>query len=86
MIHKLTSEELELFFVQAWLIWSQRNMVIHGGKLQDPSLLVQRASDFLKEYKEAQVQLEVPTSVPRVSNWHPLTGNSFKLNFNAAIF
>ena len=33
MIHKLTSEELELFFLQAWLIWSQRNMVIHGGKL-----------------------------------------------------
>ena len=53
MIHKLTSEELELFFVQAWLIWSQWNMVIHGGKLQDPSRFVQRALDFLTEYKDA---------------------------------
>ncbi|KAL0010776.1 hypothetical protein SO802_005884 [Lithocarpus litseifolius] len=40
MIQKLTLEELELFFVQAWLIWSQWNMVTHGGKLQDPSRLV----------------------------------------------
>ena len=53
MIQKLTLEELELFFVQAWLIWLQRNMVIHGGKLQDPSRFVQRALDFLTEYKDA---------------------------------
>ncbi|XP_075666035.1 uncharacterized protein LOC142635854 [Castanea sativa] len=54
MIHKLNLEELELFFVQAWLIWSQRNLVLHGGKLQDPTRLVQRAEDFLKEYREDQ--------------------------------
>ena len=53
MIQKLTLEELELFFVQAWLIWSKWNMVIHGGKLQDPSWFVQRALDFLTEYKDA---------------------------------
>ena len=53
MIQKLTLEELKIFFVQAWLIWLQRNMVIHGRKLQDPARLVQRALDFLVEYKDA---------------------------------
>ena len=28
----LQTEELELFLVQAWLIWHQRNSVANGGK------------------------------------------------------
>ena len=27
---RLTAEELELFLVQAWIIWNQRNAIIHG--------------------------------------------------------
>ena len=30
LLEKLSIEELELFFVQAWLILSQRNSIIHG--------------------------------------------------------
>ena len=51
---KLSREELDLFFVQAWLIWTQRNAVIFGGVIQDPSRLVKRAGEFLEEFKQSQ--------------------------------
>lgn len=40
LIRKLLVEEVELFLVQAWMIWTQRNVVTNGGTLQDPSQLV----------------------------------------------
>ncbi|XP_075649936.1 uncharacterized protein LOC142620457 [Castanea sativa] len=36
MIVCLSSDELELFLVQAWIIWKQRNSIIHGKQLQPP--------------------------------------------------
>ena len=39
LVDRLTVEELELFWVQAWIIWNQRNCVVHGGKLKDPKCL-----------------------------------------------
>ena len=53
LLKKLTTEELELFCVQAWLIWNQRNTTIHGGSMQDPSRLNKRATKFLEEFREA---------------------------------
>lgn len=35
LLDKLSGEELELFLVQCWIIWNQRNTVLHGGSLQD---------------------------------------------------
>lgn len=70
----------------AWLIWTQRNIVIFGGLIQDPSRLVKRASDFLDEFKQSQVQLAVTTTRARCSRWTPPFGSSFKLNFDATIF
>ena len=58
---RLTSEELEIILVQCWIIWNQRNSVLHGGILQDPSQLVQRVANLLEEYKEAQGQLAIST-------------------------
>ena len=37
LLDRLSMAELELFLVQAWIIWNQRNIVIHGGKLKEPS-------------------------------------------------
>ena len=46
LMNRLSREELEAFLLQCWLIWNQRNSVLHGGSLQDPSRLVQRAVDI----------------------------------------
>lgn len=86
MIRKLLVEEVELFLVQAWMIWTQRNVVTNGGTLQDPSQLVKRASIFLDDFRASQEQLAVSNPVVREARWVPPPGNCFKLNFDAAIF
>ena len=86
MIRKLPVEEIELFLVQAWMIWTQRNVATNEGTLQDPSQLVKRASIFSDEFKAFQEQLVVPNPVERGSRWVPPPVNCFKLNFDAAIF
>ena len=30
---------LDMFLVQAWFIWNQRNAIIHGGQMRDPKWL-----------------------------------------------
>ena len=53
LMHELPKDVLELFLVQSWLIWHQRNQIVHGGNLQEPGTLNVRASSFLVEYNEA---------------------------------
>ncbi|XP_023911186.1 uncharacterized protein LOC112022794 [Quercus suber] len=86
LLLKLPTEELKIFLVQAWLLWTQRNSVIHGGNKQDPSQLAKRATKFLEEFKQSHEHLTVQTSVARCSRWNPPPGASFKLNFDVAIF
>ena len=89
LLDRISGEELELFLVQCWVIWNQRNAILHGGKLQDPQRLNRRAEDFLKEFREAQNHLSVQASggvvQPRAS-WSPPLGLLYKLNFDAAMF
>ncbi|KAL4629020.1 hypothetical protein ACB092_05G279000 [Castanea dentata] len=35
LLDRLDIEEVELFLVQAWVVWNQRNNVLHGGKLKE---------------------------------------------------
>ena len=86
LILRLSEEELELFWVHCWLIWNHRNMVLHGGKAQDPSRLNSRASDLLDEFKASQVQLAVHTNRVNVQTWCPPSGNLYQLNFDAIVF
>ena len=51
LIDKLMGEELELFWIQAWLTWKQWNRVLFGGNLMDPRNLNKRAEEYLEEYK-----------------------------------
>ena len=59
LIDRLTKEELELFWVQAWLAWNQRNRVVFGGNLMDSRTLNNRAVEYLTKYRQAQVHLTV---------------------------
>ncbi|XP_023921139.2 uncharacterized protein LOC112032606 [Quercus suber] len=86
LLDRLSREELETFMVQCWLIWNQWNSVLHGGKLQDPSKLIQRAADLLNEFNEAQEQLHISSLIHLVRQWEPLVGLSYKVNVDAALF
>ncbi|KAK9988414.1 hypothetical protein SO802_028653 [Lithocarpus litseifolius] len=39
LLDRMEKTEVELMIVQAWLIWNQRNRVVHGGKFMDPGWL-----------------------------------------------
>ena len=72
--------------MQCWIAWNQRNSILHGVKLQDPARLNQRAQDYLDEYSEMQLRLAIPATTASVQTWRPLSGSTFKLNFDAAVF
>ena len=36
LFDKLFDVDFELFLVQSWLIWNQRNKVVHGRQMMDP--------------------------------------------------
>ena len=84
--HRLDDEELELFWVQCWLIWNQRNTIVHGGIIQDPSRLNQRAKDLLEEFRVAHQHLMVTDMATSVQSWRPPSGESYKLNFDAMVY
>ena len=50
LLDRLEISEVELFLVQAWFIWNQRNTVLYGGTFKDPKWLNKRAKDYLRDY------------------------------------
>ncbi|XP_023898690.1 uncharacterized protein LOC112010575 [Quercus suber] len=86
LVDRLSTTEMELFLVQAWLIWNQRNVMVHGGQMKNPGWLTKRAAELLEEYKKAQATLEIPRATPGRSYWKPPPQEVYKLNFDAAIF
>ncbi|XP_075670478.1 uncharacterized protein LOC142640297 [Castanea sativa] len=86
LIARLTIDELELFLVQAWIMWNQRNAMVRGKHWQALRILNRRAEDYLEEFKSAQSRLV--TRPPNLNPicWRPPPLNRFKLNFDAAIF
>ena len=59
-------------------------MLLHGGKVQDPSRITTRATDLIEEFKSSRDQLTIHASREAVQSWCPPT--LFKLNFDAAVF
>ena len=59
-MERVESHDLEVVLVQAWLVWNQRNRVVHGGKFHDPSWLNNRAAEFLEEFQIASVLMGPP--------------------------
>ena len=87
LLSRLSLQEMELFLIQAWLIWNQRNKLLHGGKIQDPNMLCRRAVEYLEEYQNSQGNLCVDGVVHSVGDvWKPPPNSIFKLDFDASVF
>ena len=86
LIARLDSKELELFLVQAWIIWNQRNALVHGKQMLALGVLNKRAEDYMKEFQNAQSRLVTRSPCLNLISWRPPPPNRFKLNFDAAIF
>ena len=85
-MNRLPREELEHFLVQVWIIWNQRNAVVHGGQLKEPGWLNRRAKEFLDEYKKAQDTLMITNTLANRCVWQAPPSEEYKLNFDAAVF
>ena len=85
-MERVESHDLEVVLVQAWLIWNQRNRVVHGGKFHDPGWLNNQATKFLEEFQTASVLIG-PSQGGQASwdIWQPPPPPTFKLNFDAAL-
>ena len=87
LLERLTSDEMDLFWVQAWFIWNKRNCVVHGGRMKDSSSLNKRAKEYVDEFKQAQSNLSVLTQQQQNGDvWQPPSHSEYKLNFDVAIF
>ncbi|XP_050278419.1 uncharacterized protein LOC126719971 [Quercus robur] len=86
LMQRLPEDALEAFLVQCWLFWHRRNRVVHGGLLQEPGVLIDRAKSLLAEYKDAQVLLSLPAPAGLCLGWQPPDSSTYKLNFDAAVF
>ena len=86
LMDRLTGSEFELFLVQAWLIWNQRNTVLHSGSFKEPGWLNKRATELLEEYHKSQVQLSISTPTSLRISWQPPPISVFKVNFDAVVF
>ena len=53
LLDRVESQDMEVMLVQAWLIWNQRNRVVHGGKFHDLGWLNNRAREFLEDFRTA---------------------------------
>ena len=72
--------------VQSWLIWNQRNTVVHRGKMRDSRWLNKRAWDYLSDFQQLQDQLNIQLPILTANTWVAPTDPTYKLNFDAAIF
>ncbi|XP_075665489.1 uncharacterized protein LOC142635170 [Castanea sativa] len=73
LFDRLSDADFEWFLVQSWLIWNQRNKVVHGRQMMDPRGLNKRALDYLDE---AIIRNEEGVVMARMSVKGPLVHNS----------
>ncbi|XP_075645026.1 uncharacterized protein LOC142616018 [Castanea sativa] len=76
LMDRLEKTEVELMLVQVWLIWNQRNRVMHGSKFLEPEWLNKHAAELLEEFQRSQESLQAETG----------HGVPHQLNYDAAMF
>ena len=94
LLDRLNKTEVEMFLVQAWLIWNQRNRVVYGGKLLEPGWLNRRAAELLEEFQQLQVSLQAEKAVGATRqvvqndgmHWIAPPQVVYKLNYDVAAF
>ena len=62
LLDRLSVAEFDIFLVQVWFIWHQRNAIIYGGQIRDPKWLNQRAVEYLDVYRNVQNQMSLPNT------------------------
>nr|POE78826.1 hypothetical protein CFP56_59400 [Quercus suber] len=94
LLDRMDKKEVELMLVQAWLIWNQRNRVVHKGKFLELGWLNKRDVELLEEFQQSQDILQVDEVLGATrqvlqnagTGWQPPPQSVYKLNYDAAVF
>ena len=79
------NDVLEMFFMNAWSMWHNRNAVRHGSPRQSATLVVHKARVLLDEFQIvnhsiSQLKDDMPES------WVAPIVPSYKVNVDGAVF
>lgn len=70
----------------AWTIWFRHNKVRSTPPGFPVDQVQQCAFDSLLEFRTAQPRKQPTTARPLLSKWSPTAGDSYKVNFDGAVF
>ncbi|KAL4645201.1 hypothetical protein ACB092_02G219500 [Castanea dentata] len=78
----------ETFAILAWSIWFNRNAKTMGKSFLPNHKIYTDAIKWLWKFQMAQVQPSILPLSPstHLPHWHPLTGLTYKVNFDGTIF
>jgi hypothetical protein len=84
---RLDSEEMELAVIIAHKIWLRRNLMVFGGPIPSPSVLVKGAKDLLGDFRKSSEDASNREngSHRAISRWSKPVAVSIKLNWDAAL-
>lgn len=79
---KLEVQDLELFAVIAHKIWSRQNMVVFGGSVLPPSILLKEAIELMGDFRKDLAITVDPVNGGQSlhSRWLKPVTNSIKIN------
>lgn len=75
----------ELFFIEVWSIWNQRNQISHNQMSYPTDQLAQIANDRWEEYKSVR-PMPNPRRQKQKTRWISPPTDVYKINFNVAVF
>ena len=76
---------LELFFAISWLVWYNRNKLVHGENGLQSLQILELAKGMVEDYREAFLLDTPPLSSPQ-SSWVAPPPDYFKVNVDGASF
>ena len=79
----LDVELIEMVVTIAWLLWFERNAVVHGKSSWFAGGIIDRAEYLLHEFKAANATMQQEGSA-QIQNWQPPPIGKFKINFDAS--
>ena len=85
----LVEPQFAHFVVSCWILWNNRNGIVHGELPRDALELLGSAHAYLHRFHEARYHFDTPRPPEAAAAWSPPPVNVLKINvdasFNSAI-
>lgn len=77
--------DFERFICCCWVLWNNRNAVLHGSECRDPHEMISFAGNYRLRYEEARIHFDIITPPEAAVYWSPPTAPFVKLNVDASM-